>query len=391
MIKRIIENSLLQLSSIFKVVAVIGPRQSGKSTLVKMLFPEKKYISLENPDVRNAALSDPRGFLASIPEGAILDEVQRVPELFSYMQEIVDNQTEKGYFILTGSNNFLLQENITQSLAGRVAFLNLLPFTLYEAYQNNNLPSIEKVLIEGFYPPLFDMHIPALKWIPNYIRTYIERDVRQLKNISDLFVFEKFLSVLAGRAGQELNLSSIATDIGIDQKTVLSWIGILENSFIIYLIKPYYKNFNKTIVKRPKIYFYDTALICYLLRVYNSEQLEFHPAKGAIFENFIMSEMIKMKQSSEIPVELFYWRSLKGYEVDLIIEHGSQTIPVEIKSGMTINKDFFKHLKYWMQLSNIKNGILIYGGDYKQNDLSGVKIVSWKDLVKPDKNILNLS
>lgn len=388
MIKRILEERLLYLAGMFKVVAVIGPRQSGKSTLVKAVFPDKNYISFENIDIRNTALSDPRGFLSSIPNGAILDEVQRIPELFSYLQEFVDNRTAKGDFILTGSNNFLLQENITQSLAGRVAILDLLPFTLSEAYSDSDLPVLEKVLIEGFYPPVFDQNIPAKEWVPNYIRTYIERDVRQIKNISDLYVFERFISVLAGRAAQELNLSSIASDVGIDQKTAQSWIGILENSFIVFLLKPYYRNFNKTIIKRPKLFFYDTALICNLLRIHEPEQLQFHISKGPVFENFIISEIYKKIKYSDKSTDMFFWRSLKGREIDLIVESSNKTVPLEIKSGMTINKDYFKHLKYWMKLDNIQNGVLIYGGDYEQDNMDGIKIVSWKSLKNKEFSIL---
>ena len=234
MIQRAAQHKLTQLGDTFKAIAVIGPRQSGKTTLVKVTFPEKPYLSLENPDTRNFALEDPRGFLQNLPNGAILDEVQRTPLLFSYLQEILDNSNQKGLFILTGSNNFLLQESISQSLAGRVGYLNLLPFSVKELLSENLLPETdEEVMVNGFYPPIYDQRISSLDWVPNYIKTYIERDVRQIKNVSDLLIFEKFMSVLAGRTSQELNLTSISNEVGVDLKTVQSWIGILESSFII--------------------------------------------------------------------------------------------------------------------------------------------------------------
>jgi len=303
MIQRIAKDKLKDLSSKFKAVAVTGARQTGKTTLVKQVFKGKTYLSLENPDTRNFAenpdtrnfaLEDPRGFLESYPNGAILDEVQRVPHLFSYLQEILDSSKVKGLFILTGSNNFLLQQTISQSLAGRVGYINLLPFSISELKKAKLLtPDDNNLMLKGFYPPIYDQDIPPLDWCPNYIRTYIEKDVRQIKNITDLIVFERFtdlivferfIKLLAGRTGQELNNSALAVETGVDVKTIQSWIGILESSFIIYLLKPHHKNFNKTIVKRPKVYFYDTAIVCYLLGIRNTSQLNTHPLRGAIFE-----------------------------------------------------------------------------------------------------------
>lgn len=274
MIYRETKIKLLNLSNSFKAIAVIGPRQAGKTTVVKTTFPDKTYYSLENPDIRNYALDDPRGFLSTMPNGAILDEVQRAPLLFSYLQEILDNSSEKGLFILTGSNNFLLQENISQALAGRVAYLNLLPFTSNELISEKLLPETdEEVLFKGFYPPIYDQNISPTDWMPNYIKTYIERDVRQIKNVTDLLPFEKFMRVLANRTGQQLNLTAISNEVDVNLKTIQSWVGILENSLIIYLLKPYHQNYNKTIVKRPKVYFYDTGLVCSFLRISNASQL----------------------------------------------------------------------------------------------------------------------
>jgi predicted AAA+ superfamily ATPase len=248
MIQREAKKKLIDLAAKFKAVAVTGARQTGKTTLIKEVFQAKPYVSLENLDLRNFALEDPRGFLENYPNGAVLDEVQRTPNLFSYLQEILDNSNEKGLFILSGSNNFLLQQSISQSLAGRIGYINLLPFSIVELSNVNLLPnSDDELLVRGFYPPVYDQDIPVADWCPNYIRTYIEKDVRQIKNISDLIVFEKFVRLLAGRTGQELNNLSLSNEIGVDVKTVHSWIGILESSFIVYLLKPHFKNFNKII------------------------------------------------------------------------------------------------------------------------------------------------
>ncbi len=378
MINREAQLKLLQLSNTFKAIAVIGPRQAGKTTLVKTTFPDKPYFSLENPDIRNFAIEDPRGFLSSIPKGAILDEVQRVPQLFSYLQEILDNSSQKGLFIFTGSNNFLLQENISQTLAGRVAYLNLLPFTANELKSKKLLPKTdEEVLFKGFYPPIYDQKIEPIDWMPNYIKTYIERDVRQIKNVTDLLVFEKFMRVLAGRTGQELNLSAICNEVDVNLKTIQSWIGILESSFIIYLLKPYYQNYNKTIVKRPKVYFYDTGLVCSFLRISNASQLENYPLKGAIFETMIVIELVKKFTNNGITPPLFYWRDKTGHEIDVIVDNAGKITPIEIKSGKTINTDFFKHLKYWNNLSKNQSAILIYSGDQEQKRSDGTIVTNW--------------
>ena len=385
MIVREASEKLTKLSRAFKAVAVIGPRQSGKTTLVKSTFPDKPYFSLENLDTRKFAMEDPRGFLANVPNGAILDEIQRVPDLFSYLQEILDNSKSKGLFILTGSNNFLLQENISQSLAGRVAYLNLLPFTVKELESANFLPSrVEDLLLSGFYPPIYDQKIKATEWIANYIKTYIERDVRQLKNITDLLIFEKFMRVLAGRTGQELNLTAIAEEVGVNLKTIQSWIGILENSFIIYILKPHFKNYKKTIVKRPKLYFYDTGIVCSFLRITNYLQLENNPLKGAIFETMVVIEMVKKFTNKGLSPSLYFWRDKTGHEVDVIVEADEHLIPIEIKSGKTINTDYFKNLKYWNHLSGMTKSILIYTGDQEQTRSDGTQIINWKNIDKLD-------
>lgn len=385
MIKRIAASKITQLASSFKSVAVTGPRQSGKTTLVRTLFPDKTYLSLENPDIRRFAMEDPRGFLSRYEEGAIFDEVQRTPELFSYLQEILDNSPETGRFILTGSNNFLLQQNISQTLAGRVAILNLLPFSTEELFQNQeNTPDENELIVKGLYPPIYDPGIPPEDWFPNYLRTYIDRDVRQIKNITDLIVFERFIRLLAGRTGQELNLTSLAVDTGVDTKTVQSWIGILESSFIIYLLRPHYKNFNKTLIKRPKIYFYDTGLVCSLLGITTSEQLVLHPLRGALFECLVVTELVKKRTNAGKQVNLYYWRDKTGHEIDVVVDNGLSLLPIEIKAGKTINGEFLKSLLYWNKLSGEEKGYIIYAGNQEEERSNGINVINWFEMVRRD-------
>lgn len=379
MIDRIAVKKIKQLASTFKAVVIIGPRQSGKTTLVKSFFKNKVYVSLENPDLRNFAINDPRGFLASYPNGAILDEVQRVPQLFSYLQEILDNSKKKGIFILTGSNNFLLQQSISQSLAGRVGYFQLLPFSVMELSNSKKLPlSDDELILKGFYPPVYDQKIPVVDWCENYIRTYIEKDVRQIKNITDLIIFERFLNLLAGRCSQELNMNALSVETGVDVKTIQSWIGILESSFIVYLLKPHFKNFNKTIVKRPKLYFYDTSIVCSLLGIKNDKHLKTHPAKGYLFECMVVTELIKKRLNAGLSVNLFYWRDKTGHEIDIIIDDAGKLLPIEIKSGKTINSEFFKNIDYWNKISGGTKSKLLYAGDEHQKRSNGTEVFNWR-------------
>lgn len=380
MIYRTAEAKLKTLANTFKVVALTGPRQSGKTTLARQVFLDKPYVSLENPDSRQFAIEDPRGFLDTYAQGAILDEVQRTPELFSYLQELVDKSGKKGQFILTGSNNFLLQQSISQSLAGRVAHLFLLPFSVAELHQGNMLlMSDDELMLTGFYPPVYDQQIPVTDWSINYIRTYIERDIRQIKNITNLLVFERFIALLAGRNGQELNMSALAVETGVDTKTIQSWLSILESSFVIYLLKPHFKNFNKTIVKRPKVYFYDTSLVCSLLRITKLEHLAIHPLRGAIFEGMVLTELVKQRTNAGLPINLYYWRDKTGHEIDLIIDEGDRLIPLEIKSGQTIHAEFFKNLTYWTALSGERMSIVLYAGNQLQKRSNGMTVMNWRD------------
>ena len=381
MVQRIAKKKLIDLASKFKAVAVIGARQSGKTTLIKQVFKTKPYVSMENPDTRQFAIEDPRGFLSSFPKGAILDEVQRVPQLFSYLQEILDDQRAKGLFILSGSNNFLLQQNISQTLAGRVGFLQLLPFSISELSKSKLLAaSDDALMLKGFYPPVYDQKIPFGDWCPNYISTYIERDVRQIKNITDLIVFGRFMKLLAGRNGQELNYSSLSIETGVDMKTIQSWVGVLESSFIIYLLKPHHNNFNKTIVKRPKLYFYDTSIVCSLLGIRNAAQIKNHPLRGAIFEGMVITELLKNRTNAGMPVNLSFWRDKTGREIDVIVDNDNTQFPIEIKSGKTIHDEFLKNIEYWKSMSGFKKGLVLYAGKENQKRSKGTDILNWREL-----------
>jgi predicted AAA+ superfamily ATPase len=374
MIRRDAETELLKLADQFKAVAMVGPRQSGKTTLARHTFPHKPYINLENPDTRQFAMEDPRGFLEQYSGGAILDEAQRVPHLFSYLQQVLDENPTPGKFIITGSNNFLLQENISQSLAGRIGYLVLLPFAIRELADHS---SIYNLMFKGFYPPVYDQPVESTTWYANYIRTYIERDVRQLKNIADLYVFERFVRLCAGRAGQLLNMSNLAIETGVDVKTISSWIGILESSFVIYRLQPHYQNFNKRVVKMPKLYFYDTGLAASLLGIQRADQFPLHPQTGALFENFILGEMIKTRYNRGMQGNLFFWRDNTGHEVDVLIETADKLYPVEIKAGQTITPEFFKGLNFWNRISGKQAGAVVYAGSEHHKRSGGIQVIPW--------------
>lgn len=379
MIKRTCEPELISLTNQFKAVALIGPRQSGKTTLVQAVFPQKPYANLEEPDQRRFAVDDPRGFLDQFPQGAVLDEVQRAPELFSWLQSRLDSQPKPGQFILTGSNNFLLQETITQSLAGRIAYQILLPFAISEL-PREALISLNTLLFKGTYPPVYDQPVAADTWYKNYLRTYVERDVRQLRNIGDLNTFERFLRLCAGRIGQCLNLHNLAIETGVDGKTVNAWLSVLEHSFILFRLPPHHRNFNKRVVKMPKLYFYDTGLVCTLLGIQDATQLTYHPVTGSIFENFIISELKKQIVNIGINVDLYFWRDNVGHEIDVIIDQADRLYPIEIKSGKTITKAYFKNLKFWQKISGNTEATIIYGGDQVQHRSRGLDILPWFQL-----------
>ncbi len=381
MIERELSKKVKSLAKKMPIIAIVGPRQSGKTTLAKTLFKNKPYISFENTDVRSHALNDPRDFLGRYPKGAIFDEVQRAPELFSYLQGVVDEKDKPGMFILTGSQHFLLLEKVTQSLAGRVGILELLPFSLQELSKSKLLEdSVDEVIFKGLYPRIYDKNLNPVDWYADYIEAYLERDVRQITNIKNLSTFKKFLSLCAARVGQLLNLSSLAIECGITHTTAREWISILEASFIIYLLQPHHKNFNKRVVKMPKLYFYDTGLVCSLLNIENKEQLSTYPLRGNIFETFIMSELLKQRFNKGLKSNLYFWRDKTGHEVDCIVESAGSLTPIEIKSGKTINNEMFKNIEYWKKISgkSKNDSYLIYGGSNNQKR-SGVNVLSWKD------------
>ena len=382
MLKREAQNKLKSLAKSFPAVAVIGPRQSGKTTLVRTAFPKKPYILLEDPDIQNYATKDPRGFLSQYPNGAVLDEIQRVPHLFSYMQGILDKKNKPGLFILTGSQNFLLMENITQSLAGRIALLSLLPFSLTEL-QNAKIifPSFEDYIIRGFYPRLYDQNIKPKDLYSNYIRTYIERDIRLLKNIQDLSTFHTFLKLCAHRIGQLLNLSAIANDCGITHNTAKAWLSLLETSYIIYFLRPHYKNYNKRLVKMPKLYFYDTGLAAHLADIENKQHLLHHALRGPLFESFVITDLLKNRFNQARESDLYFWRDKVGHEIDCLIDKPKESILIEIKSGKTVNDNYFDNLNYYKNLSqnNKQKSFIVYGGNQQQKR-SDAEVVPWDQM-----------
>ena len=365
------------------IVAVTGPRQSGKSTLIKYLFPEHTYLNLEDIDLRSFALEDPKGFLFNAGKKAIIDEIQYAPDLLSYIQVITDREKIAGQFILSGSQNLLIMESISQSLAGRVAIFNLLPFSLEEIHTTDYaLKTYEDYILQGFYPRIYDLNLKPNQWLNDYIRTYVERDVRQIINVGNLNTFRQFLEICAGRIGQLVNFSEIGNLIGVSYHTVSKWLSVLETSFIIHTLRPYHKNFNKRIVKSAKLYFYDTGLACALLNLRNTDDLNQHFAKGALFENFIINEIIKNQLNRNIPTKNYFWNAAGAYEIDLLIDQGPQLVPIEIKSSRTINSHFFAAFTYFQPISGAlpENSYLIYGGSENQSR-SIAKVLSWDNLL----------
>ena len=375
MIQRNIEPVLRKMAGQFKAVAITGPRQSGKTTLSRLVFPEKPYVSLEAPDERARALKDPRQFLSRFPNGCILDEVQRAPEIFSYLQGVLDAQSEPGQFILTGSQQFGMMEQISQTLAGRIGILKLLPFSFDELPQNDNL---NEVLWKGAYPPLFNQNIDPIFWFNAYIATYVERDVRQILQVQDTNMFQRFLALCAGNIGQLFNASRIGSDCGLNHGTVSKWLSVLETSYVAFRLQPHHLNFRKRLVKTPKIYFYDVGLAIRLLGIENPQQLSTHPLRGALFENWVIVELLKERYNLGLRGNLTFWRSNTGHEIDLLAERGGRLTPIEIKSGQTFASDWLKGLQHWLPLAKetATNPTLIYGGDTSWSE-GAVQILPW--------------
>ena len=380
MIARHLATKLISVREKYPVIFLTGPRQSGKTTLLNSIFSDLPYFSLEEPDVRRFALSDPRGFLSNMPKGAILDEVQRTPELFSYLQSIVDKQPSV-HFVLSGSQNFLLSDQISQSLAGRTSVQKLLPLSFAEMKSAGiGGASLDELLYNGAYPRLFDKNIPAVDFYPSYIETYIQRDIRQLKNIGDLDRFMQFMGLCAGRNGQILNLQSLANDAGISPNTAKSWLSVLQASYIVFLLSPYHTNFNKRIIKTPKLYFYDTGLAASLLGLRRPEDLVNHFAKGALFENYVILEILKQHWNGGMPLNAWFWQDKTGREIDLLLQSGNDYFAYEVKSGQTFNTSFFKNLTYWQSLSgaNAEHCAVIYGGEQSFITSNG-QLIGWRD------------
>lgn len=381
LIKRQILPEARLLASQFRALSIIGPRQSGKTTLSKWVFGEKPYVNLETPEAQAIAGKDTSAFLKQFSDGAILDEVQRVPAIFRHLQEILDNSRVRGKFILSGSNNFLLQEHISQSLAGRIGYLQLLPLSFAELQQAGLATgNLHKHILTGGYPEIWDHGLIPHKWMSAYVQTYVQRDVRLLRNITNLGDFTRFLLLCANYAGQLVNREEIARSIGIDTKTAMAWLGVLESSYIIYLLQPWYNNLNKRIVKSPKLYFYDTGLLCYLLGVTNQAALQKHALYGSIFENWIITEIKKNRFNQGVNTDLFFFRDSAGNEVDLIMEKDGSPIAIEIKSAKKVNLSMQAGLKYWLKNNHRGQGILIYGGEKTESLTDQISISGWKDV-----------
>lgn len=380
LLPRVAKETALRLARGYPLVALTGPRQSGKTTLARLAFPDKPFVSLEDLDQRAFAEADPRGFLERYPDGAVLDEVQRCPELFSYLQSRVDAERRMGLFVLTGSQQFHLLATITQTLAGRVGLIQLLPFTLGELAAAGKAPgSLAGLLFAGLYPPIHDRDLEPDIWYANYVRTYVERDVRQMVNVQDLSAFQRFLRMCAARCGQLLNLSGLANDCGITHNTARSWLSVLEASFLVHLLAPHHRNFNKRLIKTPKLYFHDPGLAAWLLNIETPEQLAVHPMRGALFETWVISELLKARFNAARDSNLHFWRDRGGHEIDVVVERADALVPVEIKSGQTVTRDFFRGLEHWLALAGSAAGRpwLVYGGDERYRR-SGVEVVPWK-------------
>ncbi|MBI2119281.1 MAG: ATP-binding protein [Elusimicrobia bacterium] len=378
MIKREISNRLKELARQYPVVLVTGPRQSGKTTLCKFVFSKKDYVLFETPAVKEYAVSDPQGFLAKYPNGAIFDEIQKVPDLIAYIQGIVDEKNRNGLYILTGSQNLLLSSKINQSLAGRVAVVKLLPFSFREL-RNQSL-SANAMMLKGFYPRIYDKNLNPFEAMSFYFQTYVERDIRDLIHLKDALKFQNFVKLCAGRIGQLLNLSSLGNEAGISHQTAHEWISLLEVSYIIFRLPPYHKNFSKRIIKMSKLYFYDVGLASYLLGIENISQVERDPLKGALFENMIVADILKGRFNKVRESNLSFFRDSNGNEVDIIAQTPRGLVAIEIKSGETIVPDFFRGLDYFERIAahNLIKKYIVYGGEDKQLR-SKAQVLSYKN------------
>lgn len=382
MINRAIITEATKALNQFRALCITGPRQSGKTTLSKQLFKDKPYVNFENPSVQYEAENNPEFFLKKFSKGAVFDEVQRVPIIFRYLQEILDSSSKRGQFILTGSNNFLLQEQVSQSLAGRAGYLSLLPLS-YAELVNAKLAdkNVHKHILMGGYPEIWNEKLTANIWMGSYVQTYVQRDVRLLRNITSLATFNRFIYLCASFAGQILNRDELAKKTGVDTKTILAWLGLLESSYIIFQLQPWFKNLNKRIIKSPKLYFYDTGLLCYLLGIKSESVLKKHGAYGAIFENWIISELMKNNFNTAQHDGMYYFRDSVGNEIDLIIEREGEPLAIEIKSGTKIADGMLRGLKYWQKLQPTSHCMLLHGGLSNEIINEKMSIIPWTEIV----------
>lgn len=381
MIQRFILREAKHALTQFRALCITGPRQSGKTTLSKQLFKGKPYISFEKPSTQNEAEQNFESFLHKYRHGAIFDEVQRVPDLLRYLQEILDNNKKRGQFILTGSNNLLLQEQISQSLAGRAGYLALLPLSFAELQKAKLVEKdVNTLILTGGYPEIWDEKLVPGTWMNSYLQTYVQRDVRLLRNITNLGAFNRFIYLCANYAGQIVNRDELAKQTGVDTKTILAWLGLLENSYLIYLLQPWHNNLNKRIVKSPKLYFYDTGLLCYLLGIKSTTALQKHKAYGAIYENWVISEIKKNNYNAARNEGLYYFRDSAGNEVDLINERDGDLLAIEIKTGSKINNTMLRGLKYWQKYQPQSQNILVFNGKVNEINNENITIASWTDV-----------
>lgn len=380
MYKRLLEPTLAVLARQYPVLTITGPRQSGKTTLCRRAFPDKAYVSLENPDTRRLAIEDPRGFLGGYPDGAILDEVQRAPELLSYLQEVVDRERRKGVFVLTGSQQFEIMSRVTQSLAGRTALLKLLPLSLEELPHSPQTVSIDRLMFSGFYPRLHQEGLEPSRFYGDYLETCVERDLRRLVSVKDINLFQRFVRLCAGRVGGLLNLHSLGNDAGVSHTTARAWITLLQAGYIIFLLEPYHANIRKRLVKTPKLFFYDTGVACRLLGIENEKQLARDPLRGGLFENLVVLEALKHGLHRGLRVELSFYRDNVGNEVDLLYGRGADAVPIEVKAGATVAGDYFKGLFHYAKVfPESSGGVLVYAGK-EEYVHQGIKIVAPRGL-----------
>lgn len=384
MISRHAEAAARRFAGFYPVVAITGPRQSGKTTLVKAVFPEKPYVSLEDPDTREFALKDPRRFLGQYPDGAVLDEAQHCPELFSYIQTRVDADRRQGLFVLTGSQQFGLLSGISQSLAGRVGLVHLLPLSLGELGETGSKMDLDELLWRGLYPSIYDREIPPHLWYADYVATYVERDVRQMVNVRDLSAFRRFVRMCAARTAQPVNYSALATDCGITHNTAKAWISILEASYLVMLLPPHHRNYGKRLIKAPKLYFHDPGLAAWLAGVDSPKQLMLGNLRGPLFETWVVSEFVKYRCNHALAPQLYFWRDSSGHEIDLLVERGEHLCPVEIKSGQTIAGDWFGNLRKFAGWSGVSEGCMVYGGGQRQ-ERHGFQVFGWKNVLDAAK------